>query len=40
MLLLPPLVTAVLVIWAGVFAESSFSPLVWVKLIAAREYAP
>jgi len=40
MLLLPPLVTAVLVIWAGVFAESSFSPLAWVKLVAAREYAP
>lgn len=40
MLLLPPLVTAALVIWAGVFAESSFSPLAWVKLIAAREYSP
>jgi multicomponent Na+:H+ antiporter subunit D len=40
MLLLPPLVTAVLVIWAGVFAESSFSPLAWVKLIAEREYGP
>ncbi len=40
MLLLPPLVTSALVIWAGVFAESSFSPLAWVKLIAAREYAP
>lgn len=40
MLLLPPLVTAALVIWAGVFAESWFSPLAWVKLIAAREYAP
>ncbi len=40
MLLLPPLVTAALVIWAGVFAESSFSPLAWVKLIAAREHVP
>jgi multicomponent Na+:H+ antiporter subunit D len=40
MLLLPPLVTVVLVIWAGVFAESSFSPLAWAKLIAAREYVP
>jgi multicomponent Na+:H+ antiporter subunit D len=40
LLLLPPLVTVVLVIYAGVFAESSLSPLVWVKLIAAREYAP
>jgi multicomponent Na+:H+ antiporter subunit D len=40
MLLLPPLVTAVLVIWAGVFAGSPFSPLAWVKLIAEREYGP
>jgi multicomponent Na+:H+ antiporter subunit D len=40
MLLAAPLVTAALVIWAGVFAESSFSPLAWVKLIAAREYGP
>ena len=40
MLLLPPLVTAALVIWAGVFAESPFSPLAWVKLIAEREYGP
>jgi len=38
MLLLPPLVTAALVIWAGVLADSPFSPLAWVKLIAAREY--
>jgi multicomponent Na+:H+ antiporter subunit D len=40
MLLLPPLVTVGLIIYAGVFAESSFSPLAWAKLIAAREYAP
>ncbi len=40
MLLLPPLVTAALTIWAGVFAESPFSPLAWVKLIAARDYGP
>jgi multicomponent Na+:H+ antiporter subunit D len=40
MLLLPPLVTALLVIWAGVFADSRFSPLAWVKLIAAREFRP
>ena len=40
MLLIPPVVTAALVIWAGVFAETSFSPLAWAKLIAAREYAP
>jgi len=40
MLLVAPLVTAGLVVWAGVAAESSFSPLAWVKLIAAREYGP
>jgi multicomponent Na+:H+ antiporter subunit D len=40
MLLLPPLVTAALVIWAGVFADSPFSPLAWVQLIAEREYGP
>ena len=40
MLLAAPLVTAALVIWAGVFAESPFSPLAWVKLIATREYGP
>jgi multicomponent Na+:H+ antiporter subunit D len=38
MLLTAPLVTAALVVWAGVFAESSASPLAWVKLIAVREY--
>lgn len=38
MLLLPPLVTALLVVLAGVFAETSWSPLAWVKLIAAAEY--
>ncbi|HOW65323.1 MAG TPA: proton-conducting transporter membrane subunit [Candidatus Paceibacterota bacterium] len=40
MLLAAPLVTAVLVIWAGVFAESSFSPLAWARLITSREYGP
>ena len=40
MLLTAPLVTATLVIWAGVFAESPYSPLAWVKLIVAREYGP
>ena len=40
MLLVPPLVTALLVIWAGVMAESSFSPLAWAKIITAREYGP
>jgi len=40
MLLLPPLFTAALVIWAGGLAESPASPLAWVKLIVAREYGP
>ncbi|SHF20279.1 Formate hydrogenlyase subunit 3/Multisubunit Na+/H+ antiporter, MnhD subunit [Modicisalibacter ilicicola DSM 19980] len=38
MLLLPPLVTAALALAAGIFAKSSYSPLEWGKLIAAREY--
>lgn len=38
MLLAPPLFTAVLVIYAGVFAHTAFSPLAWAELIAAREY--
>lgn len=38
MLMLPPLVTAVLVVWFGLLAESACSPLAWVKLIAAREF--
>ncbi len=37
-LLLPPVVTALLTVWAGVFAGSTFSPLGWVVLIAGREY--
>jgi multicomponent Na+:H+ antiporter subunit D len=40
MLLLPALVTAALVVYAGVFAESGFSPLYWVKSIADLEYGP
>lgn len=40
MLLLPPLVTAALVVWAGLCAETPYSPLAWVKLIAAREFGP
>jgi len=40
LLLIAPLVTAALVVWAGLFAESDFSPLAWVKVIAAREYEP
>jgi multicomponent Na+:H+ antiporter subunit D len=38
MLLVPPMITAALVIWAGTMAESNFSPLAWAKLIATREY--
>ncbi len=37
-LLLPPLVTALLVVLLGLFASAPFSPLQWVKLIAYREY--
>nr|WP_298412932.1 proton-conducting transporter membrane subunit [uncultured Halomonas sp.] len=38
MLLVPPLITAALSLTAGLFSKSSFSPLEWSKLIAAREY--
>lgn len=38
MLLLPPVITASLAVAAGIFASTTFSPLNWVKLIAAREY--
>jgi len=37
-LLVPPLVTALLVILAGLFAGSDWSPLAWAKLIVSREY--
>ncbi|NCP02004.1 MAG: monovalent cation/H+ antiporter subunit D family protein [Deltaproteobacteria bacterium] len=37
-LLLPPLVTAAMALGAGLLAPLSFSPLGWVKLIAAREF--
>jgi multicomponent Na+:H+ antiporter subunit D len=37
-LLLPPLVTALLVVLLGLFASAPFSPLQWVKLITYREY--
>jgi multicomponent Na+:H+ antiporter subunit D len=39
-LLVPPLVTAALVVAAGVWAASPYSPLGWAKLIVAREYEP
>jgi len=38
MLLLPPLITAVLALAAGIFAQAPFSPLAWARLLAAREY--
>ncbi|NKC19035.1 MULTISPECIES: proton-conducting transporter membrane subunit [Pseudoalteromonas] len=38
MLVLPPLLTAMLALAAGLFADAQFSPINWVKLIAAREY--
>lgn len=38
MLLWPPVVTALLVLLAGLFAVSAYSPLGWAKIIAAREY--
>lgn len=38
MLLWPPVVTALLVLLAGLFAASEYSPLSWSKIITAREY--
>ena len=38
LLLLPPLVTAVATLAAGMLAESEASPLAWAKLVAEREY--
>lgn len=38
LLLLPPLVTAIMTLAAGMLAESPGSPLEWAKLIAEREY--
>lgn len=38
LLLLPPVLTALAVVAAGVFAGSDYSPLHWAKLIADREY--
>jgi multicomponent Na+:H+ antiporter subunit D len=38
LLLLPPLVTALLTLVFGIYAEAEWSPLSWAKLIAQREY--
>ncbi len=40
MLLAPPLFTAIMVVLAGIFADSGFSPLAWARIIAGREYGP
>ncbi len=40
MLLAPPLFTALMVILAGVFADSGLSPLAWARIITGREYGP
>ena len=39
MLLVPPIITAVLALTAGLLANAPFSPLAWARLIAQREYA-
>jgi len=38
LLLLPPVVTAVMTIAAGMLSDNQMSPLSWAKLIAEREY--
>ena len=38
MLLLPPVLTALMALGAGLLASASFSPLEWVRLIAQREF--
>lgn len=40
MLLVPPLVTALFALLAGLLADAPFSPLEWARLIAEREYRP
>ena len=40
LLLIPPVVTAVATLGAGIFADTGWSPLFWVKLIAEMEYLP
>jgi multicomponent Na+:H+ antiporter subunit D len=38
MLLLPPIITALLALGAGLLAATAFSPLAWAQLIAQREF--
>ena len=40
MLLLPPLLTALLSLLAGIFAGSVISPLGWTEFIVSREFSP
>lgn len=40
LLLLPALVTALLTLLVGLFADTNFSPLYWSELIAEQEFAP
>ena len=40
LLLLPPLVTALLVLAVGLLASTPYSPLEWARLITEREYGP
>ena len=40
LLLLPPIVTAAATVTAGVFSNSNWSPLFWVKIIAVEGYSP
>lgn len=40
LLLIPPLVSAAATLVAGIFADTDWSPLYWVKLIVKREYLP
>ncbi len=40
LLLVPPLVTALSVVVAGLWASAPFSPLAWARLITALEYLP
>ena len=40
MLLIPPLITAIMALMAGLLADAPFSPLEWTRRIAAMEYRP
>jgi multicomponent Na+:H+ antiporter subunit D len=39
MLLLPPVITALLALLIGLFAQAPYSALEWARLIISREYA-